>query len=66
MTQYEKSGPPTEPKTKEQTDIASTVFRLQQQVSAQDRQIRELQLDLRRLKDKMDQHADFLNRQQRG
>ena len=66
MEQYEQSGPTVEPKTKEQTDLSGVVTRLHQQVAAQDRLIRELQLDLRRLKDKMDRHADFLNRQQRG
>lgn len=66
MEQYEKGGPALDPKSKEQIDLSGAVARLEKQVATQDRIIRELQSALRRLKDKMDQHAEYLNRQQRG
>ena len=66
MEQYEQSGPVPDPQEKSSTDLSDKLARLQQKVSDQDRVIRMLEQELRRVKDKMDQHADYLNRQQRG
>lgn len=66
MEQYEQGGPAPAPKEKPATDLADSVARLAGRVEEQDRLIRSLQQELRRVKDKMDQHADYLNRQQRG
>ena len=66
MSQYEQGGPAFAPKEKEAINLADRIARLAGRVEEQDRLIRSLQQELRRVKDKMDQHADYLNRRQSG
>lgn len=58
--QYKRSGPlPTKPQASAQDN---TIARLEQKIDEQDRQIQDLQKAIRRLKDKLDRHADYLNK----
>lgn len=67
MEQYEKGSSVSDAKIKsKETTLVELVGRLDQQVAAQQRMIQDLQKDIRRLKEKLDRHADHLNRQQRG
>ena len=67
MEQYEKGSSVSDAKIKsKETTLVELVGRLDQQVAAQQRMIMDLQKDIRRLKEKLDRHADHLNRQQRG
>lgn len=67
MEQYEKSG--TGAKVKETSDTSNLEIRLRRLEDdhrQQQETIVELQAEIRRLKSKLDRHADHLNRQQRG
>lgn len=66
MEQYERSAPPATVTEKQNQDLAGAVDNLQRRVAQQDALIEDLQRQVRRLKEKMDRHADYLNRQQRG
>ena len=64
MEQYSKSGPKIQaPESKVITDDTAT---LKSQIQAQNRLIEELQKEVRRLKQKLDRHADYINRQNHG
>lgn len=63
MEQYEKSGPPQAPKVVESND---DVKRLEQLVTQQSEQIRNLEKEISRIKSKMDAHAVTINQIKRG
>ena len=65
MEQYERSGPADGAKIK-RADPADRISGLEQKIQQQDRAIAELQKEIQRLKSKMDQHADHINRTNRG
>ena len=59
-----KSGPLVTKPQKTPEDI--TLARLEQRVNQQDGLIKDMQKEIRRLRDKLSQHADHINRQDRG
>jgi predicted RNase H-like nuclease (RuvC/YqgF family) len=64
MEQYEKSGPKQErPKVKKS---AQDISRLEEIISKQGEQIKQLDKEVTRLKNKLDTHADFINQIKRG
>ena len=66
MEQYEQGAPPSKAPEQRDQDLSGTIDRLQRRVAQQDTVIENLQREVRRLKEKLDRHADHLNRQQRG
>lgn len=67
MEQYEKSG--TGAKVNQESsapDLDARLRRLEEDHRQQQEIIVELQTEIRRLKAKLDRHADYLNKQQRG
>ena len=67
MEQYEKSGTGARvKKTSGATDLESRLHRLEDDHRQQQEIIVELQAEIRRLKTKLDRHADYLNQQKRG
>ena len=64
MEQYKKSGPKQQrPEVKKETlDIS----RLEEVISKQGEQIKQLDKEITRLKNKLDTHADFINQIKRG
>lgn len=63
MEQYEKSGTGIAVKKESDTkDLESRVRRLEDTNRQQQDIIVELQTEIRRLKSKLDKHADYLNR----
>ena len=64
MEQYEKGG--TGVKTVKSRDLEGDIRHLKEQIKAQDAIIRDLQTELRRLKTKLDRHAEHLNKIARG
>ena len=65
MEQYEQGGPPRVQSQNSQ-DFERMLDRLNKKVIEQDMLIENLQRDIRKLKEKLNRHADHLNRQQRG
>ena len=67
MEQYEKSGTGSKiKKLSDADDIESRLRRVEDDHRQQQDIIVELQTEIRRLKSKLDKHADHLNRQNRG
>ena len=66
MNQYERSGPPAEQKPADEIRTEITIRELQDTVRRQQTMIESLQKDVRRLREKIDRHADYLNGNQRG
>lgn len=67
MQQYDQSGPaPTQFQSTSEHKIEEVIERLQSHVAQQDVLIENLQKEIRRLKDKLDGHADHINRLNRG
>ena len=67
MEQYEKSGDGTKAKQESKApDLDARLRRLEDDHRQQQEIIVELQAEIRRLKAKLDRHADYLNKQQRG
>ena len=67
MEQYKKSGPGTTVKKESDTrSIEDRLHRIEDEHIHQQEIIVELQTEIRRLKAKLDRHADHINRQQRG
>lgn len=64
MNQYETSG--QMPRSDAPIDSKSDIRRLQDQISAQHDMIQKLQQEIRRIKTKLDRHADHLNKIARG
>ena len=63
MEQYEKSGTGTKIKrTSDAPDLESRLRRLEDDHRQQQDIIVELQAEIRRLKSKLDRHADYINR----
>ena len=64
MEQYEKSGTQTkiEPRNTKDPDMRH----LEERLAEQERQIKDLQREIRQLKSRLDRHAEHLNRQSRG
>lgn len=65
MEQYDKSGPVPETTQTSKSDLIDTIKRLEQRVTEQDRTIRNLERSIRSLKEKLTQHANYLNQGQR-
>ena len=63
MDQYEKSGPPQAPKI---VETNNDIKRLEQLVTQQSEQIRNLEKEISRIKNKMDAHAVTINQINRG
>lgn len=67
MEQYKKSGPGAAPKKITDTqDLEGRLRRMEDDHRQQQEIIVELQTEIRRLKAKLDRHADHINRQNRG
>ena len=67
MQQYEKSGTgATVKKDVDARDLVVRITRLEDDNKRCQEIIAELQTEIRRLKAKLDRHADYLNRQDRG
>jgi hypothetical protein len=65
MEQYSKSGPKIQaPENK--VVMGDDTASLKSQIQEQNRLIEELQKEVRRLKQKLDRHADYINRQNHG
>lgn len=64
MQQYSKSGP--KPQAAENKIITDDTATLKLQIQEQNCLIEELQKEVRRLKQKLDRHADYINRQNHG
>ena len=67
MTQYEKSGPKKAVEDKDtDADLHQRVDALQRRVAQQESLIADISKEIRRLKEKLDRHADHPNRTNRG
>ena len=67
MEQYEKSGTGAQiNQMSDAKDLEGRLRRLEDDHRQQREIIVELQAEIRRLKAKLDRHADYLNKQQRG
>jgi polyhydroxyalkanoate synthesis regulator phasin len=63
--QYEKSGPPKTPEQNDQQQITELLRRIEQQqkdIDESRKLIALLERELRKVKNKLDEHASFLNR----
>lgn len=60
MTQYSTSGPPPAIKNQEK-DVLDTIERLERRVESQDRLIKNLETQLRRLKNEMQAAVNTFN-----
>ena len=64
MTQYSKSGPPVDQKSPADSKVGQDDVR--KMLSAQQDKIDSLEKEVRRLKQKLDRHADYLNKLDHG
>lgn len=66
MEQYKKSGPPQDKKAVTDANTEANIERLRHRCDEQDKVIKELQKEIRKLKSKLDAHADVIGRIKRG
>jgi len=62
MEQYKKSGPPVDPNKLIKKQQSSEMQRLEDLYREQSLLIKDLQTEIRRLKSKIDAHAQIINR----
>ena len=66
MEQYEKSGPPVDPNTHIKKQQSTEIQRLEELYREQSALIKDLQTEIRRLKSKLDAHAQIINQMKKN